>query len=74
MTREEAKKFKWFNSCREEIYNHIDQIYNDFESRVCENCKFLAGKDKLSECTFGYLPKNLYEFEFGCNQFKRNEG
>ena len=39
MTREEAKAFKWFNSDREEINNHIDKIYDDFENKSCDGCK-----------------------------------
>lgn len=40
------------------------------EIRTCENCKYLIGEGKQSSCTFNYLPKNLYEFEFSCNKWE----
>jgi len=45
MTRQEAKDL--FNSSRDsygkprKIMTTIDKIYDDFESRTCDNCKFL---------------------------------
>ncbi len=86
MTREEAKynilqNYSIFDNLDsqskdlflEAVESRIDEIYDDSENRLCENCKFLIGKDKLSECTFRYKPENLYEFEFGCIKFKRKE-
>jgi hypothetical protein len=75
MTREEAHRIAYEDL--DSMYHStwikvvVDDIYNDFESRTCENCKYLIGKDKHSKCTFGYLPDNLYEFEFGCIDFER---
>ena len=40
MTREQAKDFKWFASDRQDIYAHIDKIFDELESRCCESCKF----------------------------------
>ena len=48
----------------------VNDIYNEVESRICGNCKYLNGRDKTSKCLYGYLPSNLYEFEFGCTKFK----
>ena len=40
---------------------------------TCESCKFLIGKDESSDCVFGYLPKNLYEDDFGCIKHKTKD-
>ena len=52
----------------------IDRIYNDFESRTCENCIYL-GTDKYAS---GLLDCNLLTIidfyklkDFGCNKFER---
>ena len=49
----------------------INTIYDDFDSRVCENCRYL----KESKCKLG-----IYHFEidtdpniFGCNKFEINQ-
>lgn len=55
MTRDEAKfNIKWFSVPREEIYMHIDEIYNQFESRCCsrcstnyKNCSIFVGANEL---------------------------
>lgn len=38
MTREEAKKL--FHKDNSKAYDVINEIYDDFESRTCESCKF----------------------------------
>ena len=42
----------------------IDDIYNDFESRICKNCKH---KKRLI-CK---KLQNLFKNNFGCNRFER---
>ncbi len=49
----------------------INKIYDDFDSRVCENCRYL----KESKCNLG-----IYHFGidtdpniFGCNKFEINQ-
>ena len=60
----------------------IEDIYDDFESRVCKNCKFYIESidDKESEmvdmitgCSQIYIETNyLYSLkDFGCNKFER---
>ena len=84
MTRDEAKQFKWFMSDREEIYKHIDKIYDAFEEMVCVNCKHLSPTgvcmNKKSFCYnmsmvdneqiayFSGIPKEEFD-RFGCNKF-----
>lgn len=78
MDREEAKKFAWYQNDRENIEIHIDKIYDDFESRTCENCIFALplnlDKDKQYEfkCRLGHSDKllNTVNKDFACNRFE----
>ena len=74
MTRKEAYKL------REQGFSNehnmlIDAIYDDFESRTCENCKhFIDEKGtKLQFCNArtagGIIGWNGYGKDFGCNKF-----
>ena len=45
----------------------------ELKNRTCEGCRFLTGKDKASDCIYGYLPKNLYEDDFSCNTWKKKD-
>ena len=82
MTREEAKA-ELTNLKKEEEYSlyyltHqlLDDIYDDFESRTCENCKFLNRDTGKSYSTCTELPLNMGAdtiTEFGCNWFKRKD-
>ena len=57
-----------------EIDKFIDEIYDDFESRTCENCKLLNRDTGKSYSTCTELPLNMGAdtiTEFGCNWFKR---
>lgn len=65
MTREEAKELLKKDN-RYGIDWIIDDIYDDFESRVCENCKHKTNR----ECNtiIDYFGK-----DFGCNKFERKE-
>ena len=38
MTREEARKFSYENGNGDD--STVDEIYDDFESRTCENCEY----------------------------------
>jgi len=63
MTREEAKKFKFFQHDREGIEKHIDKIYDDFESKkTCDGCINKPGANEN------------YPFECGvCSRFYADE-
>ena len=54
----------------------INKIYDDFESRVCKNCKYFV------ECNDGYHYCNninntglngIITPDFGCNRFEKKE-
>ena len=48
------------------VDNAIANIYDDFESRTCENCKF------IEVCALCLLVVKDGEFsDFGCSEFKR---
>ena len=85
MTREEVKehtmlmKSKWVEL---DLIEVIDMIYDDFESRVCENCKYAEKIIGCPCCHHGFMCKNksviMYHAEsmrvssdFGCNKFER---
>ena len=84
MTREEAKDLieieydDYYYCCDSNHCSVIDQIYDDFESRTCENCKH-AQNTTVSDMENGYLDCNkLYvegflEQGFGCSLFERIE-
>ena len=73
MTREKAKIIineKFIRSYMfGDISNLIDNIYDGFESRICENCKWYKDIDK------SYKVCKLYDIahgkDFGCNEFIR---
>ena len=79
MTREEAKYL--FNKFEKESTDEvIDKLFDDIESRTCQNCE----EFKISKgfngteftCYKGYGNTNMYgyiftERDFGCNEFKR---
>ena len=92
MTREEAKKRincvkevvkNDFEEYEDEIvradfmYKLIDEIFDEFESRVCKNCKHFKSKSGLcglwengvmNEASFFNVDE-----DFGCNRFERRE-
>ena len=63
-----------------DVSHLIDAVYNDFNSRICKNCKYYEIKenyrnkvcvlidDKMSEHYMGYF---MPQPNFGCNRFKR---
>jgi len=64
------------------IMTKIDEIYEDFETRICENCKFNVKSDKKI-CSVNiirpYSPyfspngKDVFDLKFGCNEFERSK-
>ena len=76
MTRAEAKQFHIVgvvDRMRYEMF--VDHIYNDLESKVCENCEH-GGDDRprTDECPLDDYYISLDEYDestFGCTYFKR---
>ena len=75
MTREEAQTKRYIIESTE--YNvptmkeHIDKIYDDFESRVCENCSRVNDPCEIALVAFYDEGMNLQYF--GCNKFERKD-
>ena len=72
MTREEGKDIEYevnndMNAVigMTEFEYKIDKIYNDFESRTCENCKLI---NRNGYCLIIDTSPNK---NFGCNRFER---
>ena len=68
-----APNLSYFNNCKpafaiQECKLWIDKIYDDFESRTCENCK----KDYMCSIQDAITKdaKNLTNIGFGCNKYK----
>ena len=64
----------------ERANDRIDEIYDDFESRTCENC--IHEKLNIQDCKAGIirpysykdLPYTFYNIDpFGCNRFERGD-
>ena len=55
------------------VYKIIDDIYDDFESRTCKNCKYFI-KDKFVCCN-SKAPTivQINDDSFGCSKFERRE-
>ena len=88
MTREEAKKEVTLlrPMYHDEIYDLLDEIYNDIKSMTCENCKHgnIINKIGNYECcigvsdehikhTFDECEEYISNKDFGCNKFKRKD-
>ncbi len=87
MNREEAKETdlkrleveytdgtKEFQISSMKVYKLIDKIYDDIESRTCENCKHFIQQHRKHGNYCGILSVNKTGFEldnFGCNKFER---
>ena len=74
MTRQETK------SMLHEDWEHIiDKIFDDFESRVCKNCKYNNKMCTYQESIKVYCKVTRGEDygcdfdDFGCNRFERTE-
>ena len=72
MTREEA----WELS---EVFGTeiIDKIYDDFESRTCENCKHFIDSECMVigdwDCYYDSPAQWTPPKDFGCNKFVRKQ-
>ena len=82
MTREEAKsKLTCYGYSQNKPladYKVIDQIYDDIESRICENCKHYNMDTAVYYCdTYDIVMINddntirTVDKDFGCNKFVR---
>ena len=84
MTREEAKQLKYRRSKQSESISFdrldfmLDEIYDDFESRTCANCKYKDADlcTNIEVNNFFPLSQEGNEFllepeNFGCNQWKK---
>ena len=72
MTREQAKERIPHLGCYNgDVFRVIEAIYDDFESRTCENCKWYInrGCGKIIENCIFPLPYN-----FGCNKWEKKDG
>ena len=92
MTRDEAFKiageinevcYGVLTEIKPNIFHLIDKIYDEFESRTCENCKHFVP----SEVNYVLYPDQNYcmedismdsdftmiEYNFGCNRWESND-
>lgn len=48
----------------------LDEVYNDFENRICKNCKYY--EEYSSVCCNGDSPlcADVVDKDFGCNKFE----
>ncbi len=76
MDRDEAKKGLWSTRnintlSKVECNSILDAVYDDFESRTCENCKHYNNM-----CEYGITAPLFSEItykDFGCNKFERKQ-
>lgn len=55
------------------IDKFISKIYDDFESRTCENCKYWRYSDEnvyFEDCNFGLIGHSYNPNSFGCNRWE----
>jgi len=77
MTKEEAKKILVFQSNHKHnsstIPQTVDEIYDDFESRICENCEHWSEEKKqcFNEESIAFTSQEAIYCDDGCNKFKR---
>lgn len=55
-----------------EIHDVVDKIYDDFESRICENCKFYEKNPNICCNSNSRLWAEVVDNNFGCNQFEED--
>ena len=77
MTREEAKAMMHRGIPYPDQLRKIDMIYDDFESRTCENCDNNI-LDTVHDNIYGWCNEICYQVEhfktskdFGCAKFER---
>ena len=70
MTREKARDAVILAITADIKLALIDKIYDDFESRVCENCEYYS---RIGSCENkeSYCFDQLVYDDFGCNRFER---
>ena len=87
MTKEEAKeKYISKQLCPTQCEVIIDSLYDDFENRICENCKDFTWDKNTNHngyCRNEQIRSNFYIIDmdesivvphsFGCNNFKRKQ-
>jgi len=79
MNREEAKQLIYDKRDDTDkihllsLFSVIEDIYDDFESRTCESCKYIsADKNKCNANNSAIVWLDIETFsDFGCNQFER---
>lgn len=77
MTREEAKQKLWATGSintmsKVECDNILNEVYDDFENRTCESCKYwqYENAEALAEtCRFGNIEHSYQADSFGCNKW-----
>ena len=74
MTREEAQN-ELGNALHHTSYEGIEvinKIYNDFESRTCENCKhrYYEQDGELIKDDYCHMNEQPISDDFGCNRFE----
>ena len=56
------------------VYEIVNEIFDDFENRICRNCKYLIRTKKGLLCShpinYDYI---ITDESFGCNKFERKE-
>lgn len=84
MTREEAHN-KMYDVWSDEIHYRskptdvMNEVYDDFESRTCENCKYAnicpdGGNTSATVNDCEMIKLTFYDYEdFGCNKFERKQ-
>lgn len=57
------------------IKQFINQVYDDFESRTCENCEFYKEENKqcTNEASIAYTSQEAIYFDDGCNKFEKKD-
>jgi hypothetical protein len=66
---------------RKAVINFVDEIYNDFESRTCENCKHWNGNEECELLVYDYCINDYCDDRcittspsFSCNKWEdKNE-
>jgi hypothetical protein len=73
MTREEAKdRYSGIPI----VFQVIDSIYDDFDARTCESCKYWGYSTKESmyeDCNFGLIDHSYNPDSFGCSQWESKD-
>ena len=78
MTREEAERIAKAQDIgigSKFTSEFISDIYDDFESRTCENCRYYNSKYEYcdnSNSVCNHLVVDI-DKDFGCNKFERRE-